>query len=721
MTREKPPVHRSRALQSLTRAIAAIAFAAAAPFVIPASAQSVSSHRFCAASQYDASRNLGFALGLEGARLGEVSVVLTIGDGTTYREARCQPGLAGGRDYVVTAIVAPEGARLLVDGALAAESPGAWRPAPGPFVVNPRSELAGAACDWLARVVRVSAAITRDGNEAARLDWDFSAAAARPLPAELFAPEQAASRSAAFDTRTGDMVRVDLALNLGSTDLEHWAPFIDCYGQFRYADWPDKVRSDDDLRGDIAREDLELSRMPGASDCDEYGGYTKAGWREEATGFFRVTRRGGYWWLVTPTGNPCFYLGVCNFPDIVPATPIGERQFLFEWLPPPQDPWSQAWARAEYVSFHVCNSIRKYPGQDWREQATARGIRRLRAWGFSGCGKWDAQAPPTVVSTPVLSAGNTPRLVRHPDVFDPAVCEIFRGELERQIAPRRDDPRVLGWSVGNEFNEIISRADVAAILAKPATTPAKRALLDHAVETIYDGSLANLRAAWKLDVPDREALYAASPAPPPKDLERLRCFYADRYYGFIYQTIKSLDPNHLYLGFWIMPGAWQSEEDWRLIARHCDVIGYDRYARDYESPLLQRLQAETDKPTLCGEFGFPAYYDGRRGLGRYPVFARDDAEAGELYLRWVEAAARDRYCVGLLFFMYRDQPVTGRGPGRGRQLVFNEHYAFGLVTETDRPKWPLVRRMREANLRAAGWRRQAAGGESGVAPSDRAR
>jgi hypothetical protein len=47
----------------------------------------------------------------------------------------------------------------------------------------------------------------------------------------------------------------------------------------------------------------------------------------------------------------------------------------------------------------------------------------------------------------------------------------------------------------------------------------------------------------------REALYAAQPQPPEEDVEALRRYYADRYYAFIYRTIKELDPNHLYLGF----------------------------------------------------------------------------------------------------------------------------------------------------------------------------
>jgi len=73
----------------------------------------------------------------------------------------------------------------------------------------------------------------------------------------------------------------------------------------------------------------------------------------------------------------------------------------------------------------------------------------------------------------------------------------------------------------------------------------------------------------------------------------------------------------------------------------------------------------------------------------------------------VRGATADPYCVGLIWFFYRDQPLTGRGPGRGPQPYFGEHYAFGLITGTDRVKWDLCTRMREINLQAAGLRLKA--------------
>ena len=673
-----------------------------------AQARPLSNCRFYIAHQHDFEQKVGFFLDLVGADLQQLTLTLGVGDGKTWRYAECTPGFVADREYDVRAIAAPEGAQLLLDGKPVAQSPGMWQPAAAPCEVNYRPAFATQG-EWLAVVSRISVVVTHGGKELASRNFDFARTSARPLPLQLFEPGD--HKTAELTVSPGDTVTMNAVLRLAAADLKRWAPYIDPYGQCRYADWPEKIRTDKDLSSDVAREDAELAKMPPSPDYDECGGYRKAGWRERATGFFHVVRRKGYWWLISPEGNPCFYLGVCEIPAATyPSTPIAGREFLFEWLPS-GEPWSQArggGGDSEWVSFHTANLIRKY-GPDWLEKTTARAVRRVRAWGFSGGGKWGA--PANLVSLPVLGRGDTPSLVQHPDVFDPKVCDVFRRALEAQIAPERNNPRILGWSLGNEWAEIIPDSDITGILARSADVPAKRALADYAVDEIYGGSLARLAAAWKVSAPDRAALYASAPKPPPEDIEKLRRFYADRYYDFIYRTVKSIDPNHLYFGFWIMTQWgqwWPNEADWRLIARHCDVIGYDRYAREYDSKRWRQMEVEAGKPTLCGEFGFPAWYEGMRGLGRYPAASsRDDAEAGELYYRWVQAAARDPYAVGMLLFVYRDQPITGRGPGRGPSLILGEDYAFGVITETDRPKWAMVRRVREANLKAAQWRLKA--------------
>jgi hypothetical protein len=77
---------------------------------------------------------------------------------------------------------------------------------------------------------------------------------------------------------------------------------------------------------------------------------------------------------------------------------------------------------------------------------------------------------------------------------------------------------------------------------------------------------------------------------------------------------------------------------------------------------------------------------------------------GNVYEQWVRDATASPYCVGLLFFHYRDQPLTGRSLGKVKSLTGGEHFAFGIMDVTDTPKWDLVTTMRQANLKAAAWR-----------------
>ena len=687
----------------------ALSFLLLVAIPLPAASQSLC--RFYIADQYDYSANRGFYLDLEGSELATLPIFLCVADGDGWRWPRHTPGFQFDRDYRIHAVISPIGAQLSLDGVLVIDSPGAWQPAGTALQVSYRPSWASEPGDWVAVISAITVSLSRDGEEIERHEFEIREAA-QQVPLTLF--ETGLTASAEMDSQSDDSVAIEATLRFGRSELAAWAPFIDRYGQCIYADFPEKVHSDDDLVADIAGEDALLAEMPPSASFDQYGGYRGHDWALESTGFFRAIEREGFWWLISPEGNPCFYLGVCLVPaQDWPPTPTTGREHLFEWLPPHADPWEGSWKHdawgqgedADYVNLYRCNLIRKYGEEGWYDRALERALRRLDAWAFSGGGKWGA--PEAIVSTPVLYTYTTPVLVRHPDIFDPAIREQFRSELQAQIEPRREDPNVLGWSFQSEYDALITGDEIREILAKPGDTPSKRALLDHALDALYEGSLSDLNSAWGISATDREELYAANPTPPEHDVEALRRWYAHQCYDFVYTTIKSIDPNHLYIGPWIVPGWWEHEEDWRLQAAHCDVIGYDRYAMEYDSELLARLQAESGKPALCGEFSFPPFYQGERGFGRYwSSWAQGDAQAGQLYYDWIHASSRDPHCVGMIWFHYRDQPLTGRGSGFGSDLVYGEHYAFGLVTETDRVKWPLVRLMREANLQAPRWRMQ---------------
>lgn len=658
-------------------------------------------------SQYSWGEKTGFYLDFEGTDLAKLPLILGLGSGAEWKFTSHTPGFQFDREYAVRVVIEPQQARLELDGAKVGELALAWKPYSGPVTVDDQPEWARDPGDWLAVITAAKVTVTRDGQTAATEAFDFERLAGAAAALRFFEPSLPQNR--ALDTRSGDTLTAEVKFRFLRNDPRPLAPFIDRFGQARHADYPTKVKDEAELKADLAAEDAELANLPPAPDFDEFGGYLKSPWKETGTGFYRVAQHDGKWWLISPAGNPCFYQGICAVPGQTwETTPVTGREYLYEWLPPHAGEFAGAWAKnqwgvqdgTEYCCFYAVNLARKY-GAEYMAKAAERAYRRLRALGLQG-GKWGCGVD--LSSTPVLHRWGTPNLVNHPDVFDEAIVAKFKQDLAAQITPHLKNPRVVGWSLGNEYDEHIKRAEVKTLLAMERSTPGKRALVDYALKEFYGGDLGQLAAAWRGPATMIEAVYGAALQPPDEDVERLRCYYEDRYWATAYRLVKEIDPNHLYLGSWIVPGWWESEEDWRISTRHCDVVGYDHYARQFADERLTRLLAEGKKPALCGEFSLPAWYEGTRGFGRYPTWSRDEQEATDLHRQWVQDATANPYCVGLIWFLYRDQPLTGRGPGKGDRLVIGEHYAFGIVTETDRMKWTLAKGIRETTQQAAAWR-----------------
>ncbi len=694
-------------LTRLTRIFLCLLFALA---VQPTGA---AENRFWLVDQSDFGAKRGFYLAFENSSTGDspcsldtLKLIWGVADGKTWRFLSTPPGgWQYDHDYVVQATVGPQGARLTLDGKPVAQADGGLLPSQGPLLADIIHGWAHGPADYWVVPSRIRLA----NGPGKPLDFAFPA-----LPKSLMEFEpQAPKRVETWAMASGQSLTVDATFRLIRVpgDLHSLSPLADRYGQAEAAFWPGKTKNDASLSQDIADEDRRLKVWDtSAPNDDSYGGRRQAGWRGAPTGVFHTARHNGVWWLLTPEGNPCFYTSVCTTPALQwERTPVTGREHLFAELPPHDGPTAPAWGGDSWgqdpgiqsLAFGATNLIRKY-GPDWQNNFRRQTVHRIKAWGFSGFGKW-SDFLPGVPCLPVLSRAGVPALAGHPDPFDPATQVKLHDILAAQITQHRHDPAVVAWSLGNEHDEIITVDEIRQVLSEGSDVPAKRALVDEALTTLYQSDVAKLAAAWGLPLETaHEGLYGATPGHvPPADIEALRQFYADHYYGLIEQTVKALDPDHLYAGFWIVPGWWENEEDWRLIARHCDVIGYDNYAFEFADERLTRLIRETGKPVLCGEFSFPPQYDGTRGFGLFDsAWSEDDQDAGRLYARYVEEAARNPDCIGVSWFQYRDEPLTGRGPGHGPAAIYGEHYAFGLVDIADRPKWEILAPMRRANLTA---------------------
>jgi hypothetical protein len=466
--------------------------------------------------------------------------------------------------------------------------------------------------------------------------------------------------------------------------------YVDFYGQIIGYSWPGKVARDSDLQqGAVNEADrLKILALP-PGEYDRHGGWLGAGWSVTSTGYFTVAKHDNVWWLITPDGHPCFYRGLDTAPALTwETTPVTGREHLFTDLPPQQGEFAGAWGGDAWggdpsiSSFAFCtaNLIRKY-GPDWRAAFLERTHERLKAWGFSGYGKWSDFSGDTP-SIPVLNRNGVVNVLGgdHPDPFDPATQAELKAVLSSQMEPHVTDPNVVAWSFGNEYTEIVTPDEIRGILADTGIVPAKRALVDFALKTFYGCNCSKLS---------------------DDEIERLRQYFVDHYYDLIEKTVKSIDPHHLYAGSWLVESNWVNNSDWYLSASHCDIVGFDHYGFELAEPGMQSLIQHAGKPVLCGEFTFPQS-EPQRGFSDFGNLSlTSESASGRAYEAYMASAAGNPYCVGLCWFQYRDQPVTGRGPGSGPELVYGENYPFGLIDVTDQPKWILINHVRSANLSAS--------------------
>ena len=225
-------------------------------------------------------------------------------------------------------------------------------------------------------------------------------------------------------------------------DLTFLAGIVDEFGQNAKEDYPLKVHSVDELKAAAEAELADLAESGLMADRSRWGGW-KDGPKLDATGFFRVEKVDGKWWMVDPEGHLFFSHGPANvrmanlttltgidFKDpsvrhidpneVTPEDSIGIvnvsdearetryvsselRRNMFTWLPEYDDDLADHYSfrrsslmgplpeGGETFSFYRANLERRYGVTEpesyirtW-EQAT---LDRMNAWGFTSFGNW---------------------------------------------------------------------------------------------------------------------------------------------------------------------------------------------------------------------------------------------------------------------------------------------------------------------------------------------
>jgi hypothetical protein len=501
--------------------------------------------------------------------------------------------------------------------------------------------------------------------------------------------------------RAFEVANIRAGGHVATMDAKTFFPFIDEFGQFIHKEWPGKTHSVEELLAHGKAEENDLTAHPGPPDRDPYGGWT-GGPKLKATGFFRVEKHEGKWWLVDPEGRLFWSHGV-DCVRMRESTAITDREKYFRDLPKSDSPLAQFYGMGRSAAhgyyqnigqyrtydFSQANLLRKY-GPDWRKQSAEIAHRRLKSWGMNTIANWSDSAVYLMRKTPYTATvgGGGRRLEgsegywgKFQDVFDP----VFRQSLRARLAAEKDasvgDPWCIGFFVHNELSWGDEVSLAVATLISPADQPAKKVFVED-LKAKY-GTIEKLNAAWGTDHASWEALLQSQKAPDKKKAwDDLAAFYtktAETYFRTIRDEIKEVAPNQLYLGCRF---AWVNDRAARAAAKFCDIVSYNRYTYSVKE---QRLPDGIDMPIIIGEFHFGALDRGMFHPGL--KITANQAVRAATYNRYVRGALENPYIVGAHWFQYKDQPTTGRSDG--------ENYQIGFVDICDTPYLETISACRE--------------------------
>jgi len=321
-------------------------------------------------------------------------------------------------------------------------------------------------------------------------------------------------------------------------------PFIDELGQFIHRDWPGKTHSLEELIAHGKAEEKDLTANPAPTDRNKYGGWT-VGPKLKATGFFRVQKYKGKWWLVDPQGRLFWSHGI-DCVRSANATPITDREHYYRNLPKADSLFSTFYSRGSWAphgyykdhspyrtyDFSQANFLRKY-GPDWQQKFADITHRRFKSWGINTIANWSDAKIYLMRKTPYVATisysarnleGSKGYWGKFYDVFDPSFRQTLRRRLEREKNTSASDPWCIGYFVHNELSWGDETSLAVAALISPPDQPAKKVFIDD-LKTKYT-STDKLNKSWGTNHKTWYALLQSTQTPDKKKArDDLTAFY----------------------------------------------------------------------------------------------------------------------------------------------------------------------------------------------------
>ncbi|MEZ0326082.1 MAG: hypothetical protein ACAH95_09260, partial [Fimbriimonas sp.] len=464
--------------------------------------------------------------------------------------------------------------------------------------------------------------------------------------------------------------------------------FVDTFGQQRLVDWTGKISSVSEMQAKVGQEPDGVYPYS----ADEYGAVT-GGKNYGPSDRFRVQKDGENWYLIAPSGNRFFSIGV-NEVGAHAWTPTTGREAMFTDLANLKTQFPTHFTTREgKLGFmpYAINLERKY-GSTWRTQAYDIFPKRMRSWGFNtvGVSSWDA----------LMSQQNMPSTFGfnlwspHPklyvsggrymsDVFDPAFAVAAKADITRRLSEVSVNhsqsigvfvDNELPWGVGTSTDSNKRYALAKAALNAPGSASNKKLV---ALMKLKYGTIEAFNAAWQTNFASWTALGAGSislPSPGTAEMQQDLKSFVRKFANLYFQTIERLVTETGYKGLYLGCRFTRLEYTPEVLAAaktYADILSFNIYTGfpSRTNPDLKNL----DFPVLISEFCFGANDRGRVGMPLYPTVSENSRI--DAYRRFFADAKGWKNLVGAHWYRWEDFPSTAK--------LDHDNMQEGLLSITD--------------------------------------
>lgn len=428
-------------------------------------------------------------------------------------------------------------------------------------------------------------------------------------------------------------------------------PAIDEFGQSNLVDYPEKVKSLEQLESQWRAEENEVVTTE-AYNYSKFGGYKQQ--QVKATGFFRTEKIGDRWWFVDPEGYLFLSVGVdcVNIGGGGNVRDIEHRNGMYKELPPADlmEKYSkQGRRRGTTSSFGLWNQYRRF-GDEFPDKSKELVFKRMDKWGLNTIANWSSTDIMTMnrkaFLIPLHGIGIEHDLMGLCDIYTPDFNTMINDNLKNFVEPYKNNPWLIGYFIGNEPAWLNEEARLCQLILDGKDRPIKVALKKYLDE--------------KGDTPETRKEFVFS---------TFRTFLNETN-----KVLKKYDPNHLNLGIRFGNIAVLDPEILEICGEAFDVLSFNYYDLYPNYEMMTDAMAITNLPMIIGEYHFGTV---DRGMAQSLWQVNSQAERGVAYRYYTEKAYSHPGLIGTGFFQWCDQDMTGRGDG--------ENYNCGLIDVTDRP------------------------------------